>query len=132
MVAEEIGDYLEALSYGTVSRYAVPPGVTKCIALIPYGPTPGSEHRFGSAELFREHPRLQVFVRGEPNDSLEAAQRTNALYLEIGRIPVPVLIGGVKYLEVHILQPPAPLKQDENKCFRFAFNVEFYKDVSPT
>lgn len=137
MVVEEIADYLKALSYGSIFRNAIPPGSAAggsdvCIALIAYGPTRSSEGRFGSVELFREHPRVQVFVRGVPNDSLEPAQRANALYLEVGRIPVPTVIGGVRYLEVHILQPPAPLKQDENKCFRFAFNVEFYKDVSPT
>lgn len=129
MTVDEIGDYLTT-TFGTIYRNGVPTGETACIALIPY-PGPASEHNFGSAALKRERPRLQVYVRGVPTDSLEPSQRAHALYLAIGAIPVPVAIGGVKYHEVHV-SPPSPLKQDSNKCFAFAFAVSFYKDVSPS
>lgn len=133
MTVEEIGDYLTGLGFGDINRNGVPPGKTKCIALIPYATgARASEHDFGSALLKRERPRITVYTRGEPENTLEPAQRAYALYLAIGGMSVPMTISGVLYRELTVLMPPYPLKIDDNKCSQFVFGVEFYKDVSPS
>lgn len=95
-----------------------------------YGGLP-PDTAFGTADVYREHPRVQVSVRGLPRDVQSGRTRIETIYRVIGRIPWPLTIGATKYWGVRLLQSPFWLKVDEKWRHVFVFNVQFHKDPAP-
>lgn len=94
-----------------------------------YGGRP-SEDAFGTADIYREWPRVQCVTRGNVRDSVSGRTRAETLYRAFGKIPLPVAIGGTQYYLRKMLQPVFWLKRDDKLRHYHAFNVEFYKDPS--
>lgn len=95
-----------------------------------YGGLP-SDVKFGTADVYREWPRVQVAVRSNPRDRASGRSRIETIYRAMGKMPLPTTLSGVAYYTVKLLQPPFPLSRDDKWRTTFAFNAQFYKDPAP-
>lgn len=87
-----------------------------------------SEQQFGSASLKFEAPRLQVVVRGDPDDYETAAAEARVVYLGVGAVQAQTL-SGTFYHRIRPLTPPFLLRLDGNRRPEIVFNCAIDKDV---
>jgi hypothetical protein len=121
VVLGDLGEYLQALGKGTLaidlflSKLPVdaqPPfAPDEIVALVE---TPGfpPEYVHAPAGPSREHPVIQLLVRGKPNDYEAPRLRAQDISLTLGAISNQTL-SGTFYLSCLPLGSVAPLKEDD-------------------
>ena len=136
MTLPELSAYLVTQSIGTANvtifEDFLPPEPNSCIAICEYGGRSDKNIRaFGDAELTREFPRVQVLVRGEPDDYVTPRVKAQDVMRALTRVMTTTLTG-VAYYTSTPLQTPFPLERDKLRRYVFAVNFEFFKQVSTT
>lgn len=138
MVLAEIVTYLASKSIGvagtTLFYGLVPPSPDSVVVVSTYGGRP-NEPDMGRGRTRIEWPRIQIVARGAANDQdtpfLKMLAIIAALDL-IGSTSADSTLSGVAYKSVSALQPPFPLKVDENFRWHIACNFQVEKDFSTT
>jgi Bacteriophage minor capsid protein len=121
MLLDELGEYLQALGKGTLaidlflSKLPVdaqqPLSPDEIVALVETpGFPPEYVHVPGGPQ--REHPVIQLLVRGKANDYAAPRLRAQDIYLTLGAISNQTL-SGTFYLSCLPLGSIAPLKEDD-------------------
>lgn len=127
MVVQDLAAQYEALAFENVQQFVLQPDPDKAIAIVPYGSVSPTE-AFGTEVPTHESPRVQVQVRGEPNDPEEPGTRAYALWKATPKQMVQ-LASGALYRHLKVLTSPVLLKQDAQKRWVWTFNVEAWKEV---
>lgn len=136
MTLPEISAYLATQSIGTANvnifEDFLPPTPNSCVAVIEYGGRSSPDIRsFGQAEMTREYPRIQILVRGEPDDYVTPRVKAQDVMRAMSRI-MTTSLSGVSYYTSTPIQSVFPLVRDDLRRYVFAFNVELFKAVSTT
>lgn len=136
MTLPELSAYLVAQGLGTANvtifEDFMPPTPNSCITLIEYGGRTSPQIRaFGEAEMSREFPRIQVSVRGEPDDYVTPRIKAQDVMRCLSKL-MSTSISGINYYTSTPIQSPFPLLRDELRRYVFAVNFEFFKQVSTT
>lgn len=136
MTLPELSAYLVAQGIGTanvtVFEDFMPPMPNSCVTLIEYGGRSDPNMRaFGQAEITREYPRVQVIVRGEPDDYVTPRLKAQDVLRALSRV-MTVTLTGVEYYTSTPMQSVFVLDRDELRRYTFAVNFEFFKQVSTT
>ena len=97
-------------------------------ALYEYGGM-SSEYTFGTSGVTFERPRMQVVLRGEPNDYSGPRETAETAYRAMAAVGNQSL-GSTRYMLLEPIQAPFFLKRDENSRFYIAFNVQAMKELS--
>jgi hypothetical protein len=128
---DEIATQLLADGVGTFGTdlfaHRLPAEPVQAVAMIEYGGRV-SEHAYGDVRVKWEWPRVQFACRGPVMDAAAARAKANAVRNSVAKMANQT-VGGTKYLQVAMLQPPFLLKWDDNESPIFAFNVEFKREV---
>lgn len=126
-IVDHFADHINASGVTEGGEWSVfagyqPPSPNKCIVLYEYsGETP-------ETSFVATYPRLQIRVRGEPNDYAVTRDKAEELFnllhatsLDLSAIsPVEEL----SYPSVYALQNPFLLQRDENERPEFVFNLK--------
>ena len=136
MTLPEISAWLVAQGIGTANvtifEDFMPPTPNSCVTVIEYGGRSAPDVRvFGQAEIAREYPRVQILVRGEPDDYVTPRLKAQDAMRAMTRIMTTTL-SSVNYYTSTPIQSVFPLTRDEMRRYVFAFNVELFKAVSTT
>jgi hypothetical protein len=136
MTLPELSAYLVAEGIGTANvtifEDFMPPTPNSCVTIREYGGRADVNVRaFGQAEMTREFPRVQILVRGEPDDYTTPRVKAQDVMRAMTRI-MSVTLSGIEYYTSTPIQSVFPLMRDEVRRYVFAFNVELFKQVSVT
>jgi hypothetical protein len=135
MLLEEVGLYLQTLGLGVLASTlflgGLPsdaPGTGTPDASAALVETPGlpPEYVHDVVPPSREHPVLQLLVRGAPYDYASARQWANDFFLALGRVHNQTL-SGTFYLGAWPLQSPFFLRSDDYSRPIMSFQVRFDK-----
>lgn len=135
---DEISTFLAAASLGLALPPTAPANLFAgrmfdtpdvAVALLEYsGEAPGY---FLGHPMDLEMPRMQVLVRGVPDDYYGPRLMANKIVNALDTIQGTTL-SGVRYLNIDILQPPFELERDEKERVLIAVNISIWKAPSPT
>ena len=136
MTLPEISAWLVTQNIGvanvTIFEDFMPPTPNSCVTVIEYGGRSAPDVRvFGQAEIAREYPRVQILVRGEPDDYVTPRLKAQDAMRAMTRIMTTTL-SSVNYYTSTPIQSVFPLVRDDLRRYVFAFNVELFKAVSTT
>jgi len=136
MTLPEISAWLVTQNIGvanvTIFEDFMPPTPNSCVTVIEYGGRSTPDIRaFGQAEMIREYPRVQILVRGEPDDYVTPRVKAQDVMRAMTRIMTTTL-SGINYYTSTPIQSVFPLDRDDLRRYVFAFNVELFKAVSTT
>ncbi len=129
MLLDELKAYAVAQGVTTpIFKGLLPPSPDACIALHEY-PGRDPEAGFGRAGVVRERPRVQVEVRGAPDDYVTPRTVAETLWQLFASITATTL-SGTLYLTVWPVQSPYLKDRDANKRVVFGFNLDVHKNRS--
>jgi hypothetical protein len=136
VILPELTAYLVSDGQGvanvTLFEDFMPPTPNTCVTITEYGGRTAPDIRiFGQAEMTREYPRVQLLVRGEPDDYVTPRKKAQDVIRSMSKIMTTTLSGFV-YLIVTPLQMPFLLRRDELRRYVFAVNCEVFKQISTT
>jgi minor capsid protein len=121
VVLEELGVHLQTLGLGVLSETLFldgfpqdAPGASTPDLIAALVETPGfpSDSVHGDTAPSREHPVVQLLVRGAPYDYATPRQWAQQIWLALGAIHNTPL-SGVLYLSVHPMQSVFKLRNDD-------------------
>ncbi|MEN6605910.1 MAG: minor capsid protein [Bryobacteraceae bacterium] len=134
MTLTEIATYLASLGIGTLQvdlfTHFMPPAPDFCITVYAYGGrTSPDVWKMGESHVQREYPRIHVEVRGVAEDADTPEAKIKDIYRLLS-MTAPTLLSGTQYWTITPLQPPFPVKKDDNQRYIFACNFEIFKEVT--
>lgn len=142
MTLDDVGAYLVTQSIGvlgtTLFLGMMPPVLASTdplmVAVHEYGgrTAAGYVRPFGAAAVDREYTRLQIEVRGLPEDYTGPRQKAQDCYLAMSKLMSFTFASGAACYTAVPLQPPFARELDGSKRWVIVFNVELYKAVTLT
>ena len=135
MTLPELTAYLVSEGIGTANvtifEDFMPPTPNSCVTLIEYGGRNDADVRvFGQAQMVREFPRVQVLVRGEPDDYVTPRNKAQAVMLSLSKLMGVTLSSVVYHLSTPLQSSPFPLVKDDLRRYTICVNFEFFKEIS--
>ena len=129
---DDVATFLQSASVGTVGatifKGQAPAAPDAVVTLYEYGGAP-PEHVGGQTAIAVEYPRIQVTVRGEPNDYAAPRALAETAYRALAAASNR-LLGTTFYGALSPLQAPFLLRKDENDRVIVAFNIEIMKELT--
>lgn len=99
-----------------------------CAAVAEYGGL-SPDFEFDATGITGDHPRVQVIVRGAPDDYATPRAKAETIYRNLATVAGDTL-SSTKYFDITPLQPPFKMMQDKNGRYVIAFNCQIWKALS--
>lgn len=134
LTLQEVRTFLLAAGIGLTAaavKLGVMPDKPDVMTTLLEYPGPQDDAGFGSAGSRYEHPRMQIVVRGAPDDYQAARLQAEKIRQALAGVQGQTL-SGTLYLMVKPLTSPFPMGEDVNKRPRIACNYQVDKELSPT
>jgi hypothetical protein len=133
MVLAELVTYLASQGIGTpavnLTYGSMPSEPDACTTLYEYGGMPDETVLGQPFVPSLEYPKIQAKTRGAPNDYEGPRQKIQDIVGAFTKVVNNNLPG---YKAILSLQPPFPLRRDENLRFEFVCNFQVTRDYSST
>ena len=131
-VATEVATFIASAASLTAATdlftNALPASPDEAVVVYEYAGLP-STYVFGSAQIDREFPRIQIVCRGEKDDIDPPRALAETIYKAIGAVANQSL-SGTRYHAITPLQPPFLMGHDANGRPLIVFNCQVDKEPS--